>query len=173
MTLTLTITLAVTLTLPPRSLLPQIKSGLVPAGSAANLEEEGTAWATRVVRFNPEYKFALAEAVGVQPQLSRRKMPHLMAQFVREVADEARRQGAVNLDGLGDARLAQLLPSEEALQESLVLCHGRGRHGGGDYEGVAGEGLRGARHRAAAGQEGGARGGGGFDRYHGRNEDVQ
>ena len=59
--------------------MPQIKFGLAPAGSAADLEEEDPAWATRVLRFDPEYKFALAEAMGVQPQLSRRKMPHLMA----------------------------------------------------------------------------------------------
>jgi uncharacterized protein YfaQ (DUF2300 family) len=55
--------------------MPQIKFGLAPAGSAADLEEEDPAWATRVLRFDPEYKFALAEAMGVQPQLSRRKMP--------------------------------------------------------------------------------------------------
>jgi hypothetical protein len=65
--------------------MPQIKFGLAPAGSAADLEEEDPAWATRVLRFDPEYKFALAEAMGVQPQLSRRKMPHLMAHIVRAV----------------------------------------------------------------------------------------
>ena len=49
--------------------------------------------------------------------------------------------------------------------------HGCGRHGGGDHKGVAFEGVRGARHRAAAGQEGGARGGGTFYRDHGRDEE--
>ena len=53
----------------------------------------------------------MAEAMGLQPQLSRRKTPHLMAQIVRAVVDEAKRQGAVNLDELDDAKLAQLPPS--------------------------------------------------------------
>ena len=101
--------------------MPQIKFGLAPAGSAADLEEEDPAWATRVLRFDPEYKFALAEAMGVQPQLSRRKMPHLMAHIVRAVVDEAKRQGVVNLDELDDAKLVQLLPSDKVLQESLEL----------------------------------------------------
>ena len=99
--------------------MPQIKFGLAPAGSAADLEEEDPAWATRVLRFDPECKFALAEAMGVQPQLSRRKMPPFMAHLVRAVVDEAKRQGVVNLDELDDAKLAQLLPSEMALQEPL------------------------------------------------------
>ena len=101
--------------------MPQIKFGLAPAGSAADLEEEDPAWATRVLRFDPEYKFALAEAMGVQPQLSRRKMPHLMAHIVRAVVDEAKRQGVVNLDELDDAKLVQLLPGDKVLQESLEL----------------------------------------------------
>ena len=52
--------------------MPQIKFGLAPAGSAADLEEEDPAWATRVLRFDPEYKFALAEAMGVQWRQHRR-----------------------------------------------------------------------------------------------------
>ena len=76
-----------TQTLLPPSLLPQIKFGLVPADSDADLEEEDPAWATRVVRFGPEYKFALTEAMGAHPQLSRHKMPHLMAQIVRAVVN--------------------------------------------------------------------------------------
>ena len=43
--------------------MPQIKFGLAPAGSAADLEEEDPAWATRVLRFDPEYKFALASGL--------------------------------------------------------------------------------------------------------------
>ena len=101
--------------------MPQIKFGLAPAGSAADLEEEDPAWATRVLRFDQEYKFALAEAMGVQPQLSRRKMPHLMAHIVRAVVDEAKRQGVANLDEPDDAKLVQLLPSDKVLQESLEL----------------------------------------------------
>ena len=89
-----------TLTLLPPSLLPQIKFGLVPAYSAADLEEEDPAWGTRVGRFDHEYKLALAEAMGVQPQLSRRKMPLLMALIIRAVVDKAKRQGVVNLDEL-------------------------------------------------------------------------
>ena len=44
-----------TQTLHPPSLLPQIKSGLVSAYSAADLEEEDPAWGTRVDRFDHEY----------------------------------------------------------------------------------------------------------------------
>jgi len=90
--------------------MPQIKFGLAPAGSAADLEEEDPAWATRVLRFDQEYKFALAEAMGVQPQLSRRKMPHLMAHIVRAVVDEAKRQGVVNLAESGGPTPGRQLP---------------------------------------------------------------
>ena len=48
------------LALLPPSLLPQIKSGLVPAYSAADLEEDDPVWGTRVGRFDHEYKLALA-----------------------------------------------------------------------------------------------------------------
>jgi len=59
--------------------------------------------------------------MGVQPQLSRRKMPLLMALIIRAVVDEAKRQGVVNLDELDDAKLVQLLPGDKVLQESLKL----------------------------------------------------
>ena len=110
-----------TLTLLPPSLLPQIKFGLVSAYSAADLEEEDPAWGTRVGRFDHEYKLALAEAMCVQPELPRRKMPLLMALIIRAVVDKAKRQGVVNLDEPDDTRLAQLLPGGKVLQEPLKL----------------------------------------------------
>jgi len=61
----------------------------------------------------------LAEAIGVQPQLPRRKMPLLMALIIQAVVDEAKWQGVVNLDELDDARLAHLLPGDRVLQEPL------------------------------------------------------
>ena len=61
----------------------------------------------------------LAEAIGVQPQLSRRKMPLLMALIIRAVVDEAKRQGVVNLDELDDAKLTQLLLGGRVLQGPL------------------------------------------------------
>ena len=59
----------------------------------------------------------MAEAIGVQPQLPRRKMPLLMALIIQAVVDEAKWQGVVNLDELDDARLAHLLPGDKVLQE--------------------------------------------------------
>ena len=38
---------------------------------------------------------------------------------MRAVVDEAKRQGFVNLDELGDAKLAQLLPGDKVLHGSL------------------------------------------------------
>ena len=48
-------------------------------------------------------------------------MPLLMALIIRAVVDEAKRQGFVNLDEIDDAKLAQLLPGDKVLQESLKL----------------------------------------------------
>ena len=110
-----------TLTLFPPSLLPQIEFGLVPAYSAADLGEEDPAWGTRAGRFDHEVKLALAGAMGVQPQLMRRKIPLLMALIIRAVAGEAKRQGVVNLDELNDAKLVQLLPGDKVLQGLLKL----------------------------------------------------
>ena len=86
--------LTLTLALLPPSLLTHTMPGLVPADSAANLTEEDPAFGTRVGRFDPEYKSALAESMGAQPNPSRRKMPLFMALAVRAVVDEAKRQGA-------------------------------------------------------------------------------
>ena len=57
----------------------------------------------------------------MQPQLSRRKMPLLMALITRAVVDETKRQGSVNLDELGNARLVKLLPGGKMLQKPLKL----------------------------------------------------
>jgi hypothetical protein len=78
--------------------------------------------------YSSEYLFKLASAWGIETNLSRRKMPLLMALIVKAVVEEAAARGIKELDQLNDEQIAALVPSENTLKRrGPSTCGGRGQ----------------------------------------------
>jgi hypothetical protein len=75
----------------------------------------------RITEFSPEYLYLLASALGIEPSMSRRKLPMLACLIAKAVVGEAAAKGLTRLSELTDEQITALVPSENSLKKGMEL----------------------------------------------------